>query len=132
RDGEREQYTYADIQELATRAAAFFASQGVKPADRVLLASHNAPEWGISYFGVLKAGATCVPVDPESSTDELVNFTRASGATGVILGERADAEHQDLQEKLIEAGLEARLWRYSAIFELTDEATEDQRIALLP
>src|SRR5437764_8346566 len=58
RDGEREQYTYADIQELATRAAAFLASQGVKPADRVLLASHNAPEWGISYFGVLKAGAT--------------------------------------------------------------------------
>src|SRR3712207_8101026 len=62
----------SDIQELATRAAAFFASQGVKPADRVLLVSHNAPEWGISYFGVLKAGATCVPVDPESKTDELV------------------------------------------------------------
>src|SRR5947209_11238980 len=56
----------------------FFASQSVKPADRVLLASHNAPEWGISYFGVLKAGATCVPVDPESSTEELVNLDRKS------------------------------------------------------
>jgi long-chain acyl-CoA synthetase len=132
RDGEREQYTYADIQELAVRAAAFFASQGVKPADRVLLASHNAPEWGISYFGVLKAGATCVPVDPESSTDELVNFTRASGATGIVIGEKADAEHADLREKLIEAGLDARIWRYSEIFELTDSATEDERIALLP
>src|ERR671938_2197737 len=95
RDGEREQYTYSDIQELATRAAAFFASVGVKPGDRVLLASHNAPEWGISYFGVLKAGGTCVPVDPESLTEELVNFTRASGATRLILGEKADAEHQD-------------------------------------
>src|SRR5437868_2842907 len=132
RDGEQEQYTYADIQELATRAAAFFASEGVKPADRVLLASHNAPEWGISYFGVLKAGATCVPVDPESSTEELVNFTRASGATGIVIGERADAEHPDLQGALAEAGLETRLWRYAEIFELTDEATEDQRIALLP
>src|SRR5256714_1167367 len=132
RDGEQEQYTYADIQELATRAAAFFASQSVKPADRVLLASHNAPEWGISYFGVLKAGATCVPVDPESSTEELVNFTRASGATGIVLGERADAEHTDLQGALAEAGLETRLWRYAEIFELTDEASEDQRIALLP
>ncbi|HST53934.1 MAG TPA: AMP-binding protein [Pyrinomonadaceae bacterium] len=132
RDGEREQYTYADIQELATRAAAFFASQNVKPADRVLLASHNAPEWGISYFGVLKAGATCVPVDPESSTDELVNFVRASGATGVVIGERADAEHSDLQEKLAEAGLDARIWRYAEVFELTDEATEDERVALLP
>jgi long-chain acyl-CoA synthetase len=132
RDGQREQYTYADIQELATRAAAFFASQGVRPGDRVLLASHNAPEWGISYFGVLKAGATCVPVDPESLTDELINFTRASGATGIILGPKACENHPDLQEKLIEAGLETRLWRYSEIFELTDEQTEDRRIALLP
>jgi len=132
RDGEQEQYTYADIHELATRAAAFFASQGVKPADRVLLVSHNAPEWGMSYFGVLKAGATCVPVDPESSTAELINFVRASGATGLILGEKADAEHHDLHDALAEAGLETRLWRHSEIFELTDEATEDERIALLP
>src|SRR5918998_1359345 len=132
RDGQKEQYTYANIHELATRAAAFFAAQGVKPADRVLLVSHNAPEWGISYFGVLKAGATCVPVDPESKTDELVNFTRASGATGVILGEKADEEHPDLQEKLTEAGLDARLWRYAEVFELTDEQSEDERIALLP
>lgn len=132
RDGQKEQYTYADIHELAMRAAAFFASEGVKPADRVLLASHNAPEWGISYFGVLKAGATCVPVDPESSTEELVNFTRASGATGIILGEKADENHPDLLDALAEAELEARLWRYAEIFELTDETTEDQRIARLP
>ncbi len=132
RDGQKEQYTYADIRELATRAAAFFASRGVKPADRVLLVSHNAPEWPISYFGVLKAGATCVPVDPESKTDELVNFTRASGATGIILGEKADEEHPDLEEKLAEAGLETSLWRYAEVFELTDERSEDERIALLP
>src|SRR5215208_4696177 len=132
RDGQKEQYTYADIQELATRGAAFFAAQGVKPADRVLLVSHNAPEWGISYFGVLKAGATCVPVDPESTTDELVNFVRASGATGIVLGEKADEEHPDLQEKLVEAGFDARLWRYREVFELTDEQSEDERIALLP
>jgi long-chain acyl-CoA synthetase len=132
RDGEREQYTYADIQELATRAAAFLAAQGVKPADRVLLVSHNAPEWGISYFGVLKAGATCVPVDPESQTEELVNFARASGATGIILGEKADESRPDLEDKLREAGLDARLWRYAEVFELTDEQTEDERIALLP
>jgi long-chain acyl-CoA synthetase len=97
-----------------------------------LLVSHNAPEWGICYFGVLKAGATCVPVDPESQTEELVNFTRASGATGIILGERADESRPDLQEKLIEAGLDTRIWRYAEVFELTDEQTEDQRIALLP
>ena len=132
RDGQQEQYTYADIGELARRAAAFFASAGVKPNDRVLLVSHNAPEWGISYFGVLKAGATCVPVDPESSTEELVNFTRASAATGVLLGDKAADEHPGLEEKLAAAGIGVRLWRYAEVFELTDEQTEDQRLALLP
>src|SRR5215212_3574394 len=132
RGGQQERYTYADIHELATRAAAFFASQNVKPADRVLLVSHNAPEWGISYFGVLEAGATCVPVDPESKTEELINFTRASGATGIIVGEKADEEHEDLREQLTAAGLDARVWRYEEIFELTDEQSEDERIALLP
>ena len=56
RDGRKEQYTYADLGELATRAAAFFAGHGIKSGDRVILFSHNAPEWGMTYFGVLKAG----------------------------------------------------------------------------
>ncbi|HWS55347.1 MAG TPA: AMP-binding protein [Pyrinomonadaceae bacterium] len=132
RDGQQEQYTYADIRELATRAAAFFAASGVKPNDRVLLVSHNGPEWGVSYFGVLKAGATCVPVDPESSTDEIVNFTRAAAATGIILGDKADGEHAGLRERLAEASPEARVWRYEEIFELTDERSEAERASLLP
>ncbi len=80
RDGRKEQYTYADLRELATRAAGFLASEGIKPGDRVMLVSHNAPEWGMTYFGVLKAGASCIPVDPESSTEEIVNFARAGDA----------------------------------------------------
>ncbi len=133
RDGQKEQYTYADLKELATRAAAFLAGHGVRPGDRILLASQNAPEWGISYFGVLKAGATCVPVDHESTTEELVNFVRASGAVGVIVSRKVDEERADLAAALRAAGLgETHLWRYEEIFELTDEATEDQRIALLP
>lgn len=132
RDGRKEQYTYADIQELATRAAAFLAGRGVNPGDRVLLVSHNAPEWGISYFGVIKAGATCVPVDPESLTEELVNFARASGATGIIIGDKAHDNHPDLREQLTKAGLSVSLWRYAEIYELTDRKSEDERVALLP
>jgi long-chain acyl-CoA synthetase len=48
RDGRNEQYTYADMRELATRAAGFLASEGIKPGDRVMLLSHNAPEWGMT------------------------------------------------------------------------------------
>jgi long-chain acyl-CoA synthetase len=133
RDGQQEQYTYTDLHELATRAAAFFASEGVKPGDRVMLLSHNAPEWGMTYFGVLKAGATCVPLDPESMTGEVVNFARASGATGLVISAEMDEQHPDLAERLQEEGLEAtRLWRFAEVFALPPQAVEDERIALLP
>ncbi|HET9478247.1 MAG TPA: SDR family oxidoreductase, partial [Pyrinomonadaceae bacterium] len=105
RDGRKEQYTYADLRELATRVAGFLASQGIKPGDRVMLVSSNAPEWGMTYLGVLKAGATCIPCDPESSTSEILNFARAGNAAGIIVSEAALDEHQDLRERLEQDGL---------------------------
>lgn len=132
RDGRKEQYTYADLRELATRAAGFLAGEGIKPGDRVMLVSHNAPEWGMTYFGVLKAGASCIPVDPESSTAEIVNFARAGDAAGIVLSEKLDAEHPELRQRLAEEGIAAPIWTYEQVFALEDEQTEDERIALLP
>src|SRR5207249_4747513 len=81
RDGHKEQYTYADLRELATRAAAFFASHEIKNGDRVMLFSHNAPEWRMTYFGVLKSGGTCIHAHPDSSTEELPNIAPAREAS---------------------------------------------------
>src|SRR2546427_6213358 len=131
RDGRKEQYTYADLRELATRAAAFFASNGIKSGDRVMLFSHNAPEWGMTYFGVLKAAATCIPVDPESSTDEVVNFARAGEASGIVISPKLKEERSELAEKLKAAGLgTVKLWTFEEVFEMPDEQTEGERAAL--
>src|SRR6266404_941603 len=133
RDGHKEQYTYADLRELATRAASFFASRGIKHGDRVMLFSHNAPEWGMTYFGVLKAGATCIPVDPESSTEEVVNFARAGEASGIVISDKLKQDRSLLPDQLQAAGLShVKLWTFDEVFELTDEQTESDRIALLP
>src|SRR5947207_330170 len=133
RDGHKEQYTYADLRELAIRAAAFFASHAIKNGDRVMLFSHNAPEWGMTYFGVLKAGATCIPVDPESSTEEVVNFARAGEASGIVISDKLKQDRSSLPERLQAAGLShVKLWTFDEVFELTDEQTESDRIALLP
>ena len=102
RDGRKEQYTYADLRELATRVAGFLASEGIKHGDRVMLVSSNAPEWGMTYFGVLKAGATCIPCDPESSTAEILNFAKAGNAAGIITSRAIVDDHPDLQERLRE------------------------------
>jgi len=133
RDGHKEQYTYADLRELATRAAAFFASQGIKNGARVMLFSHNAPEWGMTYFGVLKAGATCIPVDPESSTEEVVNFARAGEASGIVISDRLKQERSALPDQLQAAGLtKVKLWTFDEVFEVLDEQIESDRIAMLP
>ena len=133
REGREEQYTYADLRELSLRAAAFLASEGVRPGDRVMLLSHNAPEWGMTYFGILKAGATSIPVDPTSSTDEVVRVAQAGDATGIVISEEMGREHPEIAEMLKEAGLERlKLWRYEEVFALPDQQTEDERLALLP
>jgi long-chain acyl-CoA synthetase len=132
RDGRNEQYTYADMRELATRAAGFLASEGIKPGDRVMLVSHNAPEWGMTYFGVLKTGASCIPVDPESSLDEIINFARAGEASGIVISEKLHQEHLALRQRLVEEGLSPKIWTFDQVFVLPDEQTEDERIALLP
>src|SRR5437870_4401195 len=133
RDGRNEQYTYADLRELSLRAAGFFASHEIKNGDRVMLFSHNAPEWGMTYFGVLKAGATCIPVDPESSTEEVVNFARAGEASGIVISDKLKQDRSSLPERLAAAGLShVKLWTFDEVFELTDEQTESDRIALLP
>jgi len=131
RDGRKEQYTYEDLRELATRVAGFLASQGVKPGDRVMLVSSNSPEWGMTYFGVLKAGATCIPCDPESSTNEILNFARAGNAAAIIISQAIEEERPDLRG-LLRAQGSTHLWTYDQVFAMPDEETEDQRIAMLP
>jgi len=81
----------------------------VKPGDRVLLISENRPEWPISYFGILRAGATVVPVDPASSETEVVNIVRRSAARVVLLSEEAAQDLAGLWRTLSEQSLEVSL-----------------------
>ena len=133
RDGRKEQYTYGDLRELSTRAAAFFASHAIKSGDRILLFSQNAPEWGMTYFGVLKAGATCIPIDAESSTNEVVNFAGAGDAAAIVISQKLLDEHTELRDRLSAAGLkDVRVWTFDEVYELPAPEVEDERIALLP
>src|SRR5207237_7971714 len=112
---------------------ALFASQNFKSGHRGMLFSQNAAEWGMTYFGVLRAGATCIPVDPESSTEEVVNFARAGEASGIVISNRLKEERSSLPERLKAAGLDqVRMWTFDEVFEMPDEETESQRVAILP
>ncbi|MDQ3063422.1 MAG: AMP-binding protein, partial [Acidobacteriota bacterium] len=108
RNGKKEQYTYEDVRELTLRAAGFLAEKGIKQNDRVILFSNNMPEWGLTYFGILKTGATAIPIDPASSVDEILNFARAGEASAIVISPKLFEENPDLAERLTERRLSER------------------------
>jgi long-chain acyl-CoA synthetase len=127
RGGRQESYTYRDLRELAERAGTFLVGQSIKAGDRVLLFAKNSPEWPMCYFGILKAGATAVPVAHDSTAAEVVNLARASGAVGLMIGEDLLEKRPSLVRELADAGLATQIWTFGAVFELIDEATENER-----
>src|SRR4051794_8518524 len=132
RNGRKEQYTFDDVRELTFRAASFFAASGIKPADRVILFSHNMPEWGLTYFGILKAGATVIPIDTASSVDEILNFAKKGEASAIVISPKLTNENPDLTDRLAELGIDVKIWSFDEIFEMPNEIEEAKRMALLP
>ncbi len=56
--------TYRDLKAGSETAAARLAALGVSRGDRVILAAQSQPDWAVAYFGIVRAGATAVPLDP--------------------------------------------------------------------
>ena len=79
-DGGLSRLSFREWREQAGAAAARLISAGVRPGDRVLLAAANHPSWAISFFGILMAGATVVPLDAAVDADVAANLQRASRA----------------------------------------------------
>ncbi|MBC8132024.1 MAG: AMP-binding protein, partial [Deltaproteobacteria bacterium] len=126
--GKREEiYKYAELQELATRVGAFLVGEGLAAGARVVLFAKNGPEWSMAYFGILKLGATAVPIANESTIAEVVNVARASGASGILIGDDLYEKRSGLTDALREANLATRVWPLSQAFEIQDEAIEQQR-----
>jgi long-chain acyl-CoA synthetase len=76
--------TYLDVQQRANATAGRLAALGVSKGDRVVLTGHNHPDWPIAFFGVVRAGATAVPVDPAIDAAQLANVIRESQARVVL------------------------------------------------
>ena len=86
--GHGQRYTYRDLLDRSNRVAQTLRRLGVAVGDKVLLLAENRPEWGITYFGILKAGAVVVPVDREASLDEVLNIARWAGLKAAVVSDK--------------------------------------------
>jgi long-chain acyl-CoA synthetase len=84
--------SYRELRTASFATAARLAALGVRPGDRVVLSGQNRPSWPIAYFGILRAGAVAVPVDPALEGPQLANIVRSSGARIALWDEGVEAK----------------------------------------
>jgi long-chain acyl-CoA synthetase len=71
--------TYAELDALAGRTAALLTADAVRPGDRVGLMLPNLVEFPALYYGILRAGAVVVPMNPLLKPREIAHYVRDSG-----------------------------------------------------
>ncbi|MFX0095969.1 MAG: AMP-binding protein [Candidatus Hodarchaeota archaeon] len=76
--------TYRELGEMSDKFSAFLVDKGIKPGDKVGVFLPNMPEFVIAYFGILKAGATVVSLNPQYPVEELTGQLQQSEARGIV------------------------------------------------
>ena len=72
--------TYEELDERSARVADLLAAAGVEQGDRVALMLPNVPQFPMLYYGVLRAGAVVVPMNPLLKAREVQYYLEDSGA----------------------------------------------------
>ena len=76
--------SYRQLDQASDRVAANLAAAGIEPGDRIALQLPNIPQFLISYFGILKAGAVVVPLNVLLRAPEIAFHLEDSGAMALI------------------------------------------------
>lgn len=76
--------SYKELGDQSDRLATALADMGVKKGDRIALYLLNCPQYVISYFAILRIGATVTPVSPVYTSQEVRHQLEDSGAETVI------------------------------------------------
>jgi long-chain acyl-CoA synthetase len=81
---EEKEYTFGELEGLTNKYARGILSLGVRKGDRVCIFMQNSPEFIISHFGNLKAGAVTVPLNVMYRKHELRHMVNDSGAMAIV------------------------------------------------
>jgi long-chain acyl-CoA synthetase len=63
--------SYSELDEASNKLAKALIKLGTNKGDRIAMLLSNSPEFVISFFGIAKAGAIAVPLDPRYRVGEL-------------------------------------------------------------
>ena len=77
--------TYADLERLTRRFAAYLCGLGLGKGDRIALMMPNLLQYPVALFGALRAGLTVVNTNPLYTPRELRHQLRDSGARCIVV-----------------------------------------------
>jgi fatty-acyl-CoA synthase len=82
------QVSFAAFHNEAERIAGYLEQKcGIKKGDRVLLLMQNSPQFIIGYYGILRANAVVVPLNPMNLTQELLRYAKDACATVMLVSQ---------------------------------------------
>jgi acyl-CoA synthetase (AMP-forming)/AMP-acid ligase II len=91
--------SYNQLDELSTALGAWLQSKGLEPGSRVAIMLPNLPQFAVTMAAILRAGYTCVNVNPLYTARELEHQLKDSGATAIVILENFAATLQDVIER---------------------------------
>ena len=77
--------TYGELDRRSLALGAYLQSLGLAPGARVAIMLPNIPQFGVTMAAVLRAGYTCVNVNPLYTARELEHQLKDSGATAIVI-----------------------------------------------
>jgi amino acid adenylation domain-containing protein len=84
--------TYQELDELSNKVARALLRLGVAPGDRVGVLAPKSAAAVVGIYGVLKAGACYVPLDPKAPAQRLSYVVQDSGAAVIIADDARTAQ----------------------------------------
>ncbi|MEY3489777.1 MAG: hypothetical protein RJB64_353, partial [Pseudomonadota bacterium] len=76
---------YGQLDEWSRRVGAWLQTQGLEEHARVAIMLPNVPTFPVTMAGILRAGYTCVNVNPLYTARELEHQLKDSGATAIVI-----------------------------------------------
>jgi len=77
--------SYRELDQLSAALGAWLQQLGLEPGARVAIMLPNVPQFAVAMVAVLRAGHTCVNVNPLYTARELEHQLRDSGATAIVI-----------------------------------------------
>jgi len=77
--------SYRELDTLSAALGCWLQSRGLEPGARVAIMLPNIPQFAVTMCGVLRAGFTCVNVNPLYTARELEHQLKDSGATAIVI-----------------------------------------------